>query len=199
MSRRLSNLPISELIRMPFDTMINEIDSVQTNHFSAAPSGMPIPFEFMMMPFANVPPFDEGGTAAAEVGGEDVWPIPVDQTYERLRELDERNVRVGLSDGEFSRAVREATREERARSSRESCSICQEAFGTQGDVVLLACKHLFHRGCIRRWFETAHLRVSYHSQIPAPDARRGAAGSTARTAPTPGRGQQGPGQRRGRS
>lgn len=71
-------------------------------------------------------------------------------TYEELLELDDGNVRCGLSKDELAALTTvEATKEHMATD----CHICLDAFDFGVDVVVLSCEHFFHVKCIHTWLK----------------------------------------------
>jgi hypothetical protein len=41
-------------------------------------------------------------------------------------------------------------------SESENCSICQEKYDSEADVIILPCKHYFHKACITEWLKNYH-------------------------------------------
>lgn len=38
----------------------------------------------------------------------------------------------------------------------ENCSICQEKYDSESDIIILPCKHYFHKECITEWLKNYH-------------------------------------------
>lgn len=69
------------------------------------------------------------------------------EDYEMLLQLDESIVRPTTS-----RAHVDDLPEVRSEDfAGENCAVCLVAFDTADPVVVLPCKHVFHRSCISRW------------------------------------------------
>lgn len=70
--------------------------------------------------------------------------------YERLLQLDEAlTQRGGLSASRMRQLFRPTQGVEAA-----CCAICLEKCGAQDLVAVLQCTHVFHYGCVERWFES---------------------------------------------
>ncbi|KAI0566617.1 hypothetical protein FGB62_7g450 [Gracilaria domingensis] len=71
-------------------------------------------------------------------------------TYEELLELDDGNVRCGLSKDELDDlATFEATKEHMSMD----CHICLERFEYGASLVMLSCDHVYHKHCIHTWLK----------------------------------------------
>lgn len=71
-------------------------------------------------------------------------------TYEELLELDNRNVKCGLSDDELATLDTFAARKEHMSAA---CHICLEGVEYAAALVRLDCNHTFHQHCIHRWLK----------------------------------------------
>lgn len=80
--------------------------------------------------------------------GEGFEDDTLELTYEELLELDDRNVRCGLSKDELEELVTFYAGKEHMNAT---CHICLE--GVEYGVVLveLECAHVYHKTCIHTW------------------------------------------------
>lgn len=83
-------------------------------------------------------------------------------TYEELLELDDRNVRCGLSKDELAGLC---TFEAKKEHMNQTCHICLE--GVEYGVVLveLECAHVYHKGCIHTWLKQKRSCPTCRSEI----------------------------------
>lgn len=71
-------------------------------------------------------------------------------TYEELLELDDRNVRCGLSKDELAGlGCFEAAKEH----MNQTCHICLEGVEYAAVMVELECSHMYHKDCIHTWLK----------------------------------------------
>jgi hypothetical protein len=69
-------------------------------------------------------------------------------TYEELLVLEERNVRLGMSEEDFAALpTREAVKEH----LQFICHICLDYFDYGNQVSTLPCAHFYHKACIHKW------------------------------------------------
>lgn len=71
-------------------------------------------------------------------------------TYEELLQLDDGNVKCGLSNDEL---VELGWLEAGKEHMCHDCHICLEGVEFGAEVVRLRCDHLFHKGCIHTWLK----------------------------------------------
>lgn len=84
------------------------------------------------------------------VDGDDGENDSLGLTYEELLQLDDGNVKCGLSSDELVQlGCFDATKEH----MEHDCHICLEAVDFGVPVVRLCCDHLFHRTCIHTWLK----------------------------------------------
>ncbi|CAN8068777.1 unnamed protein product [Agarophyton chilense] len=71
-------------------------------------------------------------------------------TYEELLELDDGNVRCGLSKHELDHLTTfEATKDHMTMD----CHICLDRFDYAVPLVMLSCDHVYHKHCIHTWLK----------------------------------------------
>ena len=79
-----------------------------------------------------------------------------DEFFVPEEELED--VKVTLSDKEFSELEGVRIDESNIANFTDNCTICLEKFGCTQDVVILKCKHYFHVDCIRSWLTRESLK-----------------------------------------
>ncbi|TNV75700.1 hypothetical protein FGO68_gene3900 [Halteria grandinella] len=62
------------------------------------------------------------------------------------------NAEAGISDDKWE-ALTETVFTENASNKYLECYICQEEFNNGNVLKVLGCSHLFHKDCIRPWFD----------------------------------------------
>lgn len=84
------------------------------------------------------------------VDGDDGENDSLGLTYEELLQLDDANVKCGLSNEELARlGCFLATKDH----MHDDCHICLDAIDFGAQIVRLTCNHAFHRSCIHTWLK----------------------------------------------
>lgn len=91
--------------------------------------------------------FGGGGMRDFDIDGEN---DSLGLTYEELLQLDDANVKCGLSNDELADLGCFSASKEHAAND---CHICLDAVDFGAEIVALSCRHVFHKHCIHTWLK----------------------------------------------
>jgi E3 ubiquitin-protein ligase BIG BROTHER and related proteins len=93
---------------------------------------------------------------------DDVDDVDVDNmTYEELQSLGESlgkvQVAVSATGLEQLDTMHHAEAKEHHRCGEAACSVCQQDYAPDDNVVRLPCKHWFHKTCVFQWLQSSKM------------------------------------------
>lgn len=79
----------------------------------------------------------------------DLFSILLEEAHMNTENFED--VKVTLSDNQFSKLTRDIITEENRMKYKSDCNICMDDYNIGDKIVQLGCKHIFHEDCIRNW------------------------------------------------
>lgn len=76
--------------------------------------------------------------------------------FNQFRGTEPSDVTLPLTDDAINKLPIKKFKEITDTDKNEDCSICQEKYDDESDIIILPCKHYFHKACITEWLKNYH-------------------------------------------